>query len=279
MKKVLSLALALLLLLSFGACADGSDGSSDGVVTVIPDESPSEDHPSAPASEADPAIRTGTPVGFSSEEELVNEFIACYNKGEVSDRFLNAFDSNANVAYWLFDDSFAHDMTEAYGVYADRSKGADFIRTAYPAFAGAWSDNIAEEMTNEALRLYFVRYQAMLLASYCPSLTDRIRREWNENAAAQEMDEEEYLVTRCRALEELLFPEREQLNESTFAKWKSAFGGTDVQFRAENSWRSDYGYMRYTVDVEDPEHGIQSISVVYLYRDGSYYWCMLHMTA
>ena len=270
--KALSLVLALIMLLFAGAC------SGSGIDPINADPIPESDS-SRPADEEGPRIVTGTPVGFSSEQELIAEFIACCNSGEVSDRFLNAFDSDAFLAYWMCDDSFAPDFAEAYCVYADRSKGAAYIMAHDPAFSDAWAKNVEDPMTDETLQAYFVPYQADLLQWFCPSYVNQIVSEWNGNAEAQQTDREEYLVMRCSALKDRLFPEREALDRAFFAKWKSVFGETDSQMHAENVWHSDFGYSRYTIDVEDPEQYVTAINVVYTYRDGCYVWFLIHETA
>ena len=232
--------------------------------------------------QGNPSSTSEKPIGFSSEEELVNEFIDCYNNGRVSERFLNAFDSNAFIACSM-NSSIAPDMRTAYDVYRDRSKGAGFIDRQYPSFTANWRNYYGEAISDEAFQTYFIPFQYEYLAWYCSSFVTQMRYEYVQELEKTDIDIEEYVVRaylkRYGEFKDYEFPKREDVDECFFAEWKAKFGGTDVPYQVEDTWISDYGYSEYTVRVNDPEDFIISIDLGFIYRDGSYYWFLLHQTA
>lgn len=266
MKRFVLIVIALMLTLTAAACRTDSD--DDRIVSLPKTETPGD--------------ASGKPIGFSSEEELINEFIDCYNKGKISERFLNAFDSNAFIAYWMIDESFAPDMRTAYDVYRDRSKGAEFINRQYPSFAANWAKYYGEDMTDEAFQTYFIPFQYNYLGWYCSPIMAQMRYEYVQELEKTDLDIEEYVVQaylkRYGEFKDYEFPKREDVDK-VFAEWKARFGGTDARYRAEDTWISDYGYSAYDVRVNDPQNLIISIAVRFIYRDGSYYWFLLHQTA
>jgi len=67
---------------------------------------------------------------------------------------------------------------------------------------------------------------------------------------------------------------------SSFINELSAkFGPFDPNVQTDESWHSNYGYSDYSISVDDPDEYIQSIGIIYMERNGRYYWIMLHQTA
>ena len=101
-------------------------------------------------------------------------------------------------------------------------------------------------------------------------------RKWEEHTGSELTDESwEYFLMNYSIDREIGY---EQFS-SFMQRLSEQFGPFDTTIRPEEIWHSDYGYSDYGVSVEDPEDYIQSIGIIYMEKDGRYYWIMLHQTA
>ena len=140
-------------------------------------------------------------------------------------------------------------------------------------FVAYWmSDDGGKITVDEAYEVYKNRDKGMaFIADYYPSFVDH----WEEYYGIELTD---------KAFAEYIegYEEKEgytrSIADDVFAKCQESFGGTDAGFDPDELWHSEYGYSTYDVSVHDPDGLIREIGLIFIYRDGGFYWVLLKQT-